>query len=208
MRSKFLTAVVLTSAMTGAVTRAQTYSNTVATFSPQPVAYWPLTESVQPPFGYYVATNLGTGGAAANGYYQTWYQPIGNTFYGTNYILKMPGPVGGQDWAMMCNYSAGSGQYLVLPRRTNGAANPATTIAAPFTIEAWPMSTNLTVGLRPIVTQGRNSIQGDASIGYNNAFAGFGLGQYQGFFYFQLYNTNRNVNGGPELDMRVISPNV
>ena len=55
-----------------------------------PVAYWPLTETTQPPFGAYIATNLGTAGAAGNGFYETWFQPLNtgtNTlYYQTNNI--------------------------------------------------------------------------------------------------------------------------
>ncbi|MGH7969401.1 MAG: LamG domain-containing protein, partial [Limisphaerales bacterium] len=108
---------------------------------------------------------------------------------------------------MVCGNNLGAGQYLIVPRKTNGVFNAASTIQAPFTIEAWLLTTTSTSGLRPIITQGRNSIMGDSSVGYNNTFAGFGLGQYQGFFYFQLYCTNANANGGPELDMRGIAPN-
>src|ERR1700753_1217755 len=45
---------------------AQTYSNAVMALNP--VAYWPLTETTQPPFGAYIATNIGTVGTAGNGF--------------------------------------------------------------------------------------------------------------------------------------------
>src|SRR3954468_10578521 len=67
-------------AATGA--RAQTYSNAVMALNP--VAYWPLQETTQPPFGAYIATNIGIAGAAGNGFYQTWFQPWNtgtNTLY-------------------------------------------------------------------------------------------------------------------------------
>ena len=209
MRNKILihAAAVSLALLAGTATQAQTYSNAVMALNP--VGYWPLSETTQPPFGYYVATNLGSAGAVAPGYYETWYQPNGTAFYETNNILHVPGPIAGPpaDQALLCGHIAGQGQFVVVPRTTNGVFNPATTIQAPFTIELWAMTTNLTAGLRPMVTQGRNSVMGDASIGYNNAFAGFGLGQYQGFFYFQLYCTNRTANGGPELDMKNIAAN-
>src|SRR5712672_1755579 len=43
------------------------YSNTVMSFNP--VAYWPLNETNQPPLAPTTATNLGTLGATGNGVY-------------------------------------------------------------------------------------------------------------------------------------------
>ncbi|PWU16452.1 MAG: hypothetical protein C5B50_13470 [Verrucomicrobia bacterium] len=191
--------------LAGTVAQGQPYSNAVMSLGP--AAYWPLSETTQPPFGSYVATNLGSAGAVAPGYYESWYQTSGSTFYETNHIVHVAGPIGGgsPDQALVCGNANGQGQYLAVPRTTNGVFNPATTIQAPFTVELWAMTTNLTAGLRPMVTQGRSSVMGDASVGYNNVFAGFGLGQFQGFFYFQLYCTNANANGGPELDMKGIT---
>ena len=133
--------------LAGTAVRAQTYSNAVMALNP--AAYWPLSETTQPPFGYYVATNLGSAGAVAPGYYETWYQPNGTAFYETNNILHVPGPITGPpaDQALVCGFSAGQGQFVVVPRTTNGVFNPATTIQAPFTIELWAMTTNLTAGL-------------------------------------------------------------
>lgn len=176
-----------------------------------PVAYWPLNEATQPPFGQYIATNLGTLGAAANAYYQSFYQPISvgvtNTFYATNNIQHGPGATGDGDTGMLCGQATGAGQYVVLPRATNGVANPATTITAPFTIEAWVMTTNLTSGVRPIVNQGRVSDQNPSIGAYGDLFYGFSLGQYQSYFYFQIYNGTANANAGPELDMHNLQAN-
>src|SRR6476469_1174671 len=47
-----------------AVSRAD-YSNTVMSFNP--IAYWPLNETNQPPPAATTATNLGTFGVAGNG---------------------------------------------------------------------------------------------------------------------------------------------
>lgn len=170
----------------------------------KPVAYWPLNETAQPPQGQYIATNLGTLGTAANGYYQSYYQPITigitNTFYATNTIIHVPGATGDGDTALSCG-EAGGGQYVVLPRTTNGLANPAATITGPFTIETWVYPTNSAGTLRPIVNQGRVSSQNLALGAYTNEYYGFSLGQYSTYFYFQCYNGTANANGtAPEID--------
>ena len=73
----------------GPVAQAQSaYFQAVTNLSP--VAYWPLNETTQPPNGQYIATNSGTAGAAGNGYYGSWYQPITNTFYATNHTSTPP----------------------------------------------------------------------------------------------------------------------
>src|SRR5690242_18088324 len=93
-------AAVSLALVAGNTSQAQPYSNAVIALNP--VAYWPLTETTPVPFGYYVATNLGTAGAHANGYYQTWYQPSGTGFYPTNSILHTAGATGDGDTAIVC----------------------------------------------------------------------------------------------------------
>jgi hypothetical protein len=190
---------------------AQTYSNAVLALNP--VAYWPLTETTAPPSGYYIATNLGTAGASANGYYQTWYQPSNTFFFATNNIKRTTGATGDGDSAMQCSGNAnsgtlGAGQYVIFPRSTNGVPNPAVAITAPFSIEAWIQSGNTNLGLQPIVTEGRNPVALDPNVGYTNVYVGFSLGQYKNNFYFQVYNAKANSNNGnPEVDSFKISPN-
>ena len=70
--------VVATFALAQSAALAQNYPNAVLALNP--AGYWPLSENTTPPFGYYIATNSGTAGAAANGYYQTWYQGNGTGF--------------------------------------------------------------------------------------------------------------------------------
>jgi hypothetical protein len=179
-----------------------------------PVGYWPLSETTPPPLGYYVATNLGSAGAAGNGYYQTWHHPVtvgtSNLYYISNNIARTAGATGDGDQALQCNYSAGRGQYVVLPRFSNGVANPVTTIQAPFSIEVWikPAATNH--GLLPIVSEGRVAVQGDANSTppYTNTMRGFNLGTFNNFVYFQVYKgTRADHNGQPEIDVRFLSPN-
>jgi Concanavalin A-like lectin/glucanases superfamily/Immunoglobulin domain/Domain of unknown function (DUF2341) len=190
--------------LTGAVLHAQPYSNAVVALNP--VGYWPLQETTAPASGYYVATNLGTAGAAGNGYYQTWYQPNGTGFFPTNNIVHVPGATGDGDMAMSCNTAAG--QYVILPRTTNGVPNSSVTITAPFSIEAWINSANTNLGLQPIITEGRNAVALDPNTGFTNTYTGFSLGQYQNFFYWQIYNARINGNNGyPECDTTHIAPN-
>ena len=208
MRNKQLLGLAVVSlALAGATnTQAQPYSNAVMALNP--VGYWPLQETTQPPFGYYIATNLGTAGALAQGYYQTWFQRNGTGFYPTNNIQQITGVTGDGDAAMGCNRTTGSGQYVIFPRQTNGVANAALTIQAPFTVEAWLMSGNTNNGLQPIITEGRNPADTGAALNYTNMFAGFSLGQYKNFFYWQVYNqTIDNNNGYPEIDTPPLVPN-
>jgi hypothetical protein len=188
------------------VFQPNTYAYSVRQLNP--VAYWPLNETTQPPNGQYVTTNSGTAGAAGNGYYGSWYQPVGNTFYATNDILHTTGATGDGDTAMVCNGATGAGQYVVVPRTINGVANSAVTITAPFTIEAWIKTAALTGGVRPIINEGRNQVQGDATRSYTNDTYGVSLGQYSSYFYFQIYNGQHiDNNGVPELDTHALVAN-
>ncbi|HWI59474.1 MAG TPA: hypothetical protein VNZ22_19760, partial [Bacillota bacterium] len=146
-------AVASLALMAGIAGYAQTYSNAVQALNP--VAYWPLTETAQPPVGQYVANNLGTLGTVGNGYYETWWQATASSpvLFNTNNIQHVPGVTGDSDMAMQ---DGGVGQYVVFPRFTNGVANSALTITAPFSIELWAKTYTTNVGLAPMVTEGRN----------------------------------------------------
>src|SRR5579862_3431220 len=103
--------------------QAQTYSNAVQALNP--VGYWPLQETTPPAAGgLYIATNSGTLGAAGNGYYETWWQTNGNPGLLTNgnSIVHIAGAItGDSDTAMQ---QGAVGQYVVIPRTTNGVFNP------------------------------------------------------------------------------------
>ena len=177
------------------------YSNAVMALNP--LGYWPLNETGgNPPKVYYIATNLGTLGAAANGYYETYYAANGNTFWSkqSNVISHVAGVTGDGDKAMATGLS---GQYVAFPRYTNGVFNTALVINAPFSIEVWAFSSNATSssGLAGLVSEGRASIQGGPP-GYGNVSAGFFLGQNNANFVFDLYNTNGTA-GQPELVVAV-----
>src|ERR1051326_741287 len=190
--------------VTASKAQAQAYSNAVVALNP--VGYWPLTETTQPPFGAYIATNLGTAGAAGNGFYETWFQPLNtgtNTlYYQTNNITHTNGAIADGDTAYQgFNSGTGTGNYVVFPRTTNGVANPAITIVPPFSVEFWVKPTTLTAGVRPIVNQGRVPIQDLADYGYattNNK--GFCIGQFNGNAFFAVWNNRGGNNPHVEAD--------
>jgi hypothetical protein len=179
-----------------------------------PVAYWPLNETAQPPAPLasgYVATNSGTLGAVGNGLYGAWYQTNGNSFFITNNIVQTNGvtsPLDG-DKALWVTSPQG-GQYVVVPHNRNGVPNPGVTIKAPFTVEAWCWPTGGTGGNnRMIVVQGQNNVNYSGpntnepfygGLSPNGGWAGFALGQWTGNLYFNCYNTNVNNNKANELD--------
>jgi hypothetical protein len=189
-------AIAALAVLCGISSQAQSYSNAVMALGP--AAYWPLSETAQPPFGSYLATNLGTAGANANGFYETWFQPYASgastLYYQTNSIQHVPGAINDGDTAMQCTHAAGgNGQYVVFPRFTNGVANPAVTLVPPFSIELWAYPTTVATTVMPIVNEGRNPVI-DASTGYTtNGEDGFSLGQYGTIFYFATWN-----NRGPD----------
>jgi hypothetical protein len=197
--------LVLT-AVTGA--RAQTYSNAVMALNP--VAYWPLQETAQPPFGAYIATNIGTAGAAGNGFYQTWFQPwntgTNTLYYQTNNIQHAAGAIGDGDTALQCTRStAGAGGYVVFPRATNGVPNPTLALQPPFSIELWVKPSSTTTAVMPIVNQGRIPTQLDAGYDYASTnWTGFGIGQYGTIFFFATYNARGGDSTKQELDVTLI----
>lgn len=179
---------------TCASTWAQTYSNAVMGLNP--AAYWPLNETATPPQVLNLtATNSGSAGAAGNGYYGGWYQQSGNQWYLTNNIAIENGPIPG-DSALNCQQAPG--QYIILPRNTNGVANAAVTVKVPFSVEAWVNLGSVSKGLLSIVSEGgettmniggpnpTNQFYGGPGVGWD----GFSLGTYQNEFFFDCYETN------------------
>jgi hypothetical protein len=191
--------------------QAQTYSNAVVALNP--VAYWPLAETVQPPFGAYIATNIGTAGAAGNGFYQTWFQPL-NTgtnviYYQTNNVQHVAGAIGDGDQALNCTRSAaGAGGYVVFPRTTNGVQNTAINIQPPFSIEFWAKPSSSTTAVMPIINEGRVPEQQGADFGFATANeTGFCIGQYGGNFFFATFNGKGGDSTKQEFDTTQ-TPNV
>ena len=112
------------------------YSNAVMSLSP--VAYWPLNETTPPPAPY-LATNSGTLGAQADGYYN-------NPYYlengGYNLMTLFTGPVAGAtsdgDAAAQFNGGANSDDnsgYVLIPDVNHVLDNG----PVPFSAEAWVM---------------------------------------------------------------------
>ena len=183
---------------------ASAYASAVKNLGP--VAYWPLDETTQPPFGQYIATNLGTAGVLGQGYYETWFQAVANgsggqaTYYQTNFIQHVPGAIGDGTTAMQCNRNLGSGQYVVIPRSANGVPNPTTTLTPPFSVEFWAQPyTILTNAVMCFITQGRNPAL-DATFTSTNE-SGFSIGQYGGNLFFATWNNTGQDGTKKELDV-------
>lgn len=181
----------------GASASAQTYSNAVVGLNP--VGYWPLNETTLPPTPLNMtAVNFGTYGAAANAFYGAWYQPSGNTWYMTNNIVQVNAvtyPFDGSK-AMWC--TNGAGQYVILPRNTNGIANASVTLNPPFSIEAWIEIGRTSSALGDIVSEGCYANLNTGGPNTNNPFygglgtgwAGVELAQYQDYLAFTCQSTN------------------
>lgn len=112
------------------------YSNAVAAFSP--AAYWPLDETNQPPPAY-IATNSGTLGAQANGYYGNDYYPNGSLY---SLSTLFTGPVAGptSDGSKAAQFNGGANnnddsEYVIIPD-ANGVLDKG---PVPFSAEAWVM---------------------------------------------------------------------
>ena len=185
---------------------AQPYSNAVMALNP--VAYWPLSETAPPPFGAYIATNLGTAGTGGNGFYQTWFQcyAVGtsNLYYQTNAIVHVAGAIGDGDTALSCTRSAAdAGQYVLFPRASGGVPNPVLTLQPPFSIEFWVNPAGTVSAVMPIVNEGRMPVL-DPRNGYTTAnWAGFSVGQYAGIAFFATYNGTGGDSTKQELDVPI-----
>jgi hypothetical protein len=200
MNKRVLTCVALGALALFAGTEAQaqsTYSNAVISLNP--VGYWPLNETTPPPQPLNLtAANMGSLGAAGNGDYGAWYQPSGRTWYLTNNIVQANAityPYDGSQ-AMVCQ--GAPGQYVVVPRNTNGVANAALALNPPFSIEAWLRIGTTASALGDIVSQGGTVNLNTGGPNTNNpyygglgtGFAGVELGQYQDYIFLLTQSTN------------------
>jgi hypothetical protein len=199
-------AVASLALLAGTAGRAQPYSNAVMALNP--VAYWPLNEATQPPQVLNLtATNLGALGPAASGFYGAWYQPSGNTWFLTNNISQVNAVTFPFDGSKAMNCQGGPGQYVVVPRNTNGVQNSALALNPPFSIEAW-LRIGTTIGaLGTIVSQGGfvNQNTGGPNPadpyygGLGTGWAGVELGQYQDYL-FLICNATNGQSKANELD--------
>jgi len=192
---------------TGPAALAQNYSNTVVGLNP--VGYWPLNETVAPPQPLNLtAQNLGTNGPADNGFYGAWYQPFGTTWYLTNNIAQAPAYTSNFDGSVGMLCQGAPGQYVIVPRNTNGVANASITLNPPFSIEVWLKTGTTNSALGSIVSQGgvANLNTGGPNTnnpfygGMGNGWAGVQLGQYQDYFFLTCQSTNAVGNKNNELD--------
>lgn len=209
MLSKKITQLaVLSLALTsGIAALAQPYSNAVVALNP--VGYWPLNETVQPPQPLNLAAvNFGSLGAAGNGYYGAWYQPSGAQWYITNNILQSPAITYSNDGSMGMLCNGGPGQYVIVPRNTNGVANAGVALNPPFSIEAWLKIGTISSALGSIVSQGGTVNLNTGGPNTNNPYygglgsgwAGVELGQYQDYIFLLTQSTNAVGNKSSELD--------
>jgi hypothetical protein len=183
--------------------QGQTYSNAVMALNP--AAYWPLSETAQPPSGAYVATNLGTAGTAGNGFYETWFQPLKTgtnvIYYQTNNIQHIPGAIGDGDTALNCTRSAlGAGGFVAFPRTTNGVVNPTVSLIPPFSIEFWCMPSSNQATVMSIINEGRVPEQLGADLNFATNETGFGIGQFGGNFFFATWSGLGQDSTKAELD--------
>jgi len=132
---KTITKLLLVAGATalGALTgHAQSYSNAVMALNP--VGYWPLNETAQPPPAY-VATNYGTLGASATAYYDDPYpDSLGDSPY-TLFGPPVPGVTSDGDAAASFNVAASGGDpsgYMIIPH-----VSQSLTTTVPFSVELW-----------------------------------------------------------------------
>ena len=92
-----------------------------------PVAYWPLQETIQPPAAD-VEANLGSLGAVANAYYSS-----------TNAAKGVTGIGSGDNDPAVSFQSGVNGGFLAVPLTDSRVALP----AGPFTVEVWINPTNI-----------------------------------------------------------------
>ena len=109
------------------------YSNEVESLNP--AAYWPMQETKAPPAIYY-ATNSGTLGGQADGYYNNIYNRSGATYDPMSYFT---GPVAGvtSDGAAASFFNGGTNDnnnagYMLIPD-INNDLDP----GIPFSAEVW-----------------------------------------------------------------------
>ncbi|HEX3720323.1 MAG TPA: DUF2341 domain-containing protein [Verrucomicrobiae bacterium] len=176
-----------------------------------PAGYWPLNETAQPPAPFSfnnTADNLGSLGAQGIGYYGAWYQPSNTTWYLTNSIVQSPAVTAPFDNSAGMNCQGVGGQYVIVPRTTNGVINTNLTLTPPFSIEAWLKFATTNSGLLDIVGEGGFSSVNYGGPNTNNPFyggpglgwAGVELGAYQNYCFFICNGTNAVGNKAHELD--------
>jgi hypothetical protein len=122
-----------------------------------PVAYWPLQETTQPPPAQ-IETNYGSLGAVANAYYAS-----------TNAVPGAGGVTGDGDSSV--NFAGGvAGSFLYVPITTNSVSLP----VGPFTVEAWVYPTNAS---HPNIIVSQSGTPGSGGLNGGANSAGWALAQ-------------------------------
>lgn len=164
------------------------YSNAVMNLNP--VAYWPLQETTQPP-SYDIETNLGSYGSVGNIYYAS-----------TNAQHSQFGPIAGDSSSASVRFTTAAGSFGLVPTTDNRVSLQA---GQPFTVECWIRPTSQTM-FRGIISQvgpnnagALNAANANAngwslSMGFA-AYRGTGTGNGPNGFDFHVYNGNGYTGG-------------
>jgi hypothetical protein len=151
-----------------------------------PVAYWPLQETAQPPPAQ-IETNYGSLG------------PVGNAYYSsTNAVPGANGVTGDGDASV--NFAGGvAGSFLYVPMTSNSVSLP----VGPFTVEAWVYPTNVS---HPNIIVSQTGAPGSGGLNGGPNSAGWALAQdyvpssessaFQGWS-FHVFN-GQGAKGGAE----------
>ncbi|HEX4122093.1 MAG TPA: LamG-like jellyroll fold domain-containing protein [Verrucomicrobiae bacterium] len=192
-----LLGLIVMGAISSAPAQAQSlYSNTVMSLNP--VAYWPLQETVQPPRAD-VETNYGSLG------------PAGNAYYGSTNAVHgfTPGAIAG-DSDPAVNFLGNSQSFAIVPTTDNRVSLPP---GQPFTVECWTRPTgsqsyvSMVCQTGPNNAGGLNAVNNSAGWSLNQNFApylGTGAGNNPACWSFHVFN-GVGFTGGAEVE---ISTNV
>jgi hypothetical protein len=158
-----------------------------------PVAYWPLQETAQPPMAD-VETNLGSLGSAANAYYAS-----------TNAAKGVPGAITGDNDAAV-NFLGNNQSFMVVPTTDHRVSLPA---GKPFTVEFWARSTGNQSFVAMVNQTGPNNAGGLNAVNNSSGWSlcqnfapyrGTGSANNPAVWSFHVFNGN-GFTGGAEADV-------
>lgn len=186
VRARVLAPTIMLAAALSARSQSA-YSNALMNLNP--VAYWPLQETVQPP-PVNVETNLGSFGSMANAYYASTNAVQGFT----------PGAIAGSSDTAV-NFLGNNQSFMIVPTTDNRVSLPA---GQPFTVECWtyPTGTQSYIGLvsqtGPIGSGGLNAGPNTAGWSLNQNFIpskGTASGNNPAGWSFHVFNGVGNTGG-------------
>jgi hypothetical protein len=148
-----------------------------------PVAYWPLQETIQPPAAN-VETNLGSFGPSANACYSS-----ANAVTGTTGI-----PGNGSDPAM--SFGGAAGDFMAVPLTYSGVTLP----PGPFTVEVWINPANLNAATiiaqtGPVGTGGLDMTANSAGWSLNQKYVPSNNSSVTNGWSFHVYNGAGSAGG-------------